>query len=61
MRSQKYSEGKLQIRDQLALASGSGLGMNSGSEQKIQQWVKAHYKSETVGGETVYNLSEPTS
>jgi 4-amino-4-deoxy-L-arabinose transferase-like glycosyltransferase len=41
--------------------SGSGFGMNSGSEQKIEQWVKAHYKSETVGGETVYNLSEPTS
>ncbi|MBO0767955.1 MAG: hypothetical protein J2O48_04635 [Solirubrobacterales bacterium] len=35
--------------------------MNSGSEQKIEQWVKAHYKSQTVGGETVYNLSQRKS
>jgi 4-amino-4-deoxy-L-arabinose transferase-like glycosyltransferase len=27
----------------------------------IASWVAAHFKSETVGGETVYNLTEPTS
>ena len=27
----------------------------------IGQWVAAHFKCETVGGETVYNLTEPTS
>jgi len=30
---------------------------SSGSE--ITSWVKAHYKSQTVGGQTVYNLTQP--
>jgi hypothetical protein len=30
---------------------------SSGSE--ITNWVKAHYKSQTVGGQTVYNLTQP--
>jgi hypothetical protein len=39
---------------------GGGFG-RSGSESTITSWVKAHYHSETVGGETVYNLSDPLS
>jgi hypothetical protein len=27
----------------------------------ITKWVAAHFTKETVGGETVYNLTEPTS
>ncbi len=35
---------------------GGGQGSSA-----IAKWVAAHFKSETVGGETVYNLTEPTS
>ena len=35
---------------------GGGQGSSA-----ITKWVAAHFKSETVGGETVYNLTEPTS
>jgi 4-amino-4-deoxy-L-arabinose transferase-like glycosyltransferase len=35
---------------------GGGKGSSA-----ISKWVAAHFKSETVGGETVYNLTEPTS
>jgi 4-amino-4-deoxy-L-arabinose transferase-like glycosyltransferase len=38
-----------------------GPGGSSANETKILAWVKAHYHSETVGGETVYNLSDPLS
>jgi hypothetical protein len=31
------------------------------SSSTIASWVAAHFKSETVGGETVYNLIQPTS
>jgi 4-amino-4-deoxy-L-arabinose transferase-like glycosyltransferase len=32
-------------------------GSSSGSQ--ITNWVKAHYKSQTIGGKTVYNLTQP--
>jgi 4-amino-4-deoxy-L-arabinose transferase-like glycosyltransferase len=35
---------------------GGGQGSST-----ITSWVAAHFKSETVGGETVYNLTAPTS
>jgi len=35
---------------------GGGRGSSS-----IESWVAAHFKKQTVGGETVYNLTEPTS
>jgi 4-amino-4-deoxy-L-arabinose transferase-like glycosyltransferase len=39
---------------------GESFGGGQGSSS-IAKWVAAHFKSETVGGETVYNLTEPTS
>jgi hypothetical protein len=35
---------------------GGGQGSSS-----IATWVAAHFKKQTVGGETVYNLTEPLS
>jgi hypothetical protein len=35
---------------------GGGQGSST-----IASWVAAHFKSETVGGETVYNLTAPKS
>ncbi|MFJ4296108.1 ArnT family glycosyltransferase [Curtobacterium sp. NPDC089689] len=44
------------------ISSGSGGGMGSGSStaSAIQEWVAANYSSTTVGGSTVYDLSDPT-
>ena len=39
-------------------ARGFGGGQNTVASQ-IQSWVKSHYKSSTVGGTTVYNLTHP--
>jgi hypothetical protein len=33
----------------------------SGSSSQISAWVQAHYKSATIGGQTVYLLLEPKS
>ena len=38
--------------------SGNSFGGGSGSSA-ITSWVAAHFKSETVGGVTVYNLTQP--
>ena len=38
---------------------GGGMGGNSGSA--IANWVAQHYKSTTVGGYTVYDLTGATS
>ncbi len=40
-------------------AGGPGGGSTGGSQ--ISSWVEAHFKSETVGGTTVYDLSTPKS
>ena len=34
-------------------ASGPGGG---GSASQLTNWVEAHFKSETIGGQTVYSL-----
>jgi hypothetical protein len=46
------------------IASGGGGGFAGGpgggsSTNAITTWVKAHYRSETIGGQTVYDLSQP--
>jgi len=44
------------------IASGGGFGGGPGggsSTSAITSWVKAHYRSETIGGETVYDLTSP--
>ncbi len=38
-----------------------GPGGFFGSGSRILTWVKAHYHSETVGGETIYDLGKPLS
>jgi hypothetical protein len=40
-------------------ANASSFGGGSGDAQAITKWVTSHFRSETVGGETVYNLTEP--
>jgi 4-amino-4-deoxy-L-arabinose transferase-like glycosyltransferase len=40
--------------------SARGFGGGSGDAAAITKWVSSHYKAETTGGETVYNLTEPT-
>jgi hypothetical protein len=34
-------------------------GGGSGDAARITAWVQAHFRSETVGGETVYDLTNP--
>ncbi len=45
------------------LASGGGFGGGGpgggSSSSAITSWVKAHYRSETIGGQTVYDLTQP--
>jgi hypothetical protein len=45
------------------IASGGGGGFagvpgGGSSTSAITTWVKAHYRSETIGGQTVYDLSQ---
>ncbi len=40
-------------------ANASSFGGGSGDAQAITKWVTSHFRSETVAGETVYNLTEP--
>jgi len=43
------------------IPSGFGaLGAGSGDASQITSWVEGHFKSETVGGTTIYVLSSPT-
>ena len=37
-------------------AGGPGGGSSTSS---ITSWVKAHYRAETIGGQTVYDLTQP--
>jgi 4-amino-4-deoxy-L-arabinose transferase-like glycosyltransferase len=41
-------------------ANAHSFGGGSGDAAAITKWVASHYKAETTGGETVYNLTEPT-
>jgi 4-amino-4-deoxy-L-arabinose transferase-like glycosyltransferase len=40
-------------------AAAGGLGGSSSDASQITSWVEAHFKSETVAGTTVYDLSSP--
>jgi hypothetical protein len=40
-------------------ANSHSFGGGSGDAAKITAWVEAHFRSETIGGETVYNLTSP--
>jgi 4-amino-4-deoxy-L-arabinose transferase-like glycosyltransferase len=42
-------------------ANSDSFGGGSGDAAAISTWVTAHFKSQTVGGETVYNLTEASS
>jgi 4-amino-4-deoxy-L-arabinose transferase-like glycosyltransferase len=43
-------------------AGGGGVGGNSADvASQITSWVESHYRSTTVGGTTVYDLTAPTS
>jgi 4-amino-4-deoxy-L-arabinose transferase-like glycosyltransferase len=52
------AEGK--IGYYIASANGGGMGGGSSTASAIQEWVAANYSSTTVGGQTVYDLSDPT-
>jgi len=44
------------------IASGGGFAGGPGggaSSSAITSWVKAHYRAETIGGQTVYDLTQP--
>jgi hypothetical protein len=46
------------------LIAGGGMAMGGGSAgvaAQITKWVEAHYKKITIGGQTVYDLSQPLS
>jgi hypothetical protein len=38
-----------------------GPGGGRGAQASIQSWVSAHFRSQTLGGVTVYDLSQPKS
>ncbi len=40
-------------------AGGTGAGAGGSSDTQITTWVEDNYKSETIGGQTVYSLAEP--
>jgi hypothetical protein len=45
------------------LIAGGGIGGagGSGSASQITSWVSSHFTSKTVGGQTIYDLTKPTS
>jgi 4-amino-4-deoxy-L-arabinose transferase-like glycosyltransferase len=45
----------------LRLGTGGGPGGPSSSSSAITTWVKAHYKAVTIGGQTVYDLTQARS
>jgi 4-amino-4-deoxy-L-arabinose transferase-like glycosyltransferase len=42
----------------IASSGSAGPSHNSSSDSAITSWVKSHYKATTIGGQTVYNLTE---
>jgi hypothetical protein len=40
---------------------GGGFGGGSGGTSSITTWVQAHFKSETIGSTTVYDLTQRTT
>jgi 4-amino-4-deoxy-L-arabinose transferase-like glycosyltransferase len=45
----------------VASGGGGGPGGGAGSSSSITSWVKAHYKAVTIGGQTLYDLTQPVS
>jgi hypothetical protein len=41
--------------------NGHSFGGGSGDAAQITSWVAAHFSKQTVGGQTVYNLTQPIS
>ncbi len=41
--------------------NGDSFGGGSGVARQISNWASAHFRSQTVGGVTVYNLTQPRS
>jgi hypothetical protein len=37
---------------------GGGPGAGSSNSSSITTWVEGHFKAQTVGGQTVYNLTQ---
>jgi 4-amino-4-deoxy-L-arabinose transferase-like glycosyltransferase len=44
-----------------SLGGGFGGGSSTGTGTSIATWVAAHYTAKTIGGQTVYDLTAPTS
>jgi 4-amino-4-deoxy-L-arabinose transferase-like glycosyltransferase len=42
-------------------ANGHTFGGGSGDAAQITSWVESHFTKQTVGGETIYDLTSPTS
>ena len=42
-------------------ANSDTFGGGAADAEAITTWVSTHFSKETVGGETVYNLTQPTS
>jgi 4-amino-4-deoxy-L-arabinose transferase-like glycosyltransferase len=42
-------------------ANSHSFGGGSGDAAQITTWVKAHFRAQTIGGETIYNLTSPIS
>ena len=40
-------------------ANAHSFGGGSGTAAQITTWVRTHFRSQTVGGTTVYNLTRP--
>jgi hypothetical protein len=61
--STRGSSGRVGISTRGSFGGPGGTTAAGGgsSTEAITAWVKSHYRSQTVGGETVYNLSEPRS
>lgn len=45
----------------LVSGGAGGGGGRGGTSSQITSWVAAHYAATTVGGQTVYDLTKPTS
>ncbi len=49
------------VRYYIASGSGGGGPGGGGSSSAITSWVKAHYTAVTIGGQTLYDLTQPLS
>jgi 4-amino-4-deoxy-L-arabinose transferase-like glycosyltransferase len=55
------SEGKIHYFISGGGAGGFGSGGRGGDAAKITSWVESHFTATTVGGTTIYNLTDPTA